>query len=90
MRQLYDLGQWVRDKYGWITNSSYSPHSTVVNSSYSDRCIESAQCLLAGLYPPIDESEKFVQNLPWRPIAVHYVPRNLDKVRLFPIKCKIY
>lgn len=77
---MYTLGQWLRKEYAWITNYTYNQANTVVNSSYSDRCIMSTQAMLAGLY---HEENAFTVGLPWRPIAVHYVPRYLDEVYIY-------
>ncbi|XP_014212470.1 lysosomal acid phosphatase-like [Copidosoma floridanum] len=86
MKQMYTLGQWVRSNYGYVTDHTYVPGSVVVNSSYADRCIMSTQAMLAGLYPQ-DEEEAFVQGLPWRPIPVHYLPRELDQVLVVKKPC---
>lgn len=45
----------------------------------------STQAMLAGLYR---EDDAFVDGLPWRPIAVHYVPRFMDEVLCIPISLK--
>ncbi|XP_014226772.1 lysosomal acid phosphatase-like [Trichogramma pretiosum] len=79
MRQLYKLGGWLREEFGWIVDHKYSPASTMVQSSYADRCIMSTQALLAGLFP-VDDEEAFVPGLHWQPIPVHYTPRALDKL----------
>ncbi|XP_031784605.1 lysosomal acid phosphatase [Nasonia vitripennis] len=86
MRQMYTLGQWISKEFGWITEHKYAGASTIVNSSYSDRCIMSTQALLAGLYPPA-EKDTFVPGLPWRPIPVHYVPRGMDKILVVGKSC---
>ncbi|KAJ8673716.1 hypothetical protein QAD02_004978 [Eretmocerus hayati] len=86
MLQMYRLGQWIRKEYGWITSNKFEPTSTIVNSSYADRCIASTQALLAGLYPPA-EKDFFVAGLPWRPIPVHYMPRNMDQILLVTKSC---
>ncbi|KAI4483702.1 hypothetical protein M0804_007962 [Polistes exclamans] len=77
MRQLYNVGKWIRKTYGPIVGFKYNSSIVYVRSSDSDRCIMSAQTLLAGLYPPTVE-EIFVPNMPWRPIPVHTIPRELD------------
>ncbi|XP_058792299.1 prostatic acid phosphatase-like isoform X2 [Phymastichus coffea] len=84
MLQMYTLGQWIHKEYGWITDNKYAASSTIVNSSYSDRCIMSTQALLAGLYR---EEDAFVEGLPWRPIAVHYVPRFMDELLVVAKDC---
>lgn len=69
-----------------MVGTTYQSNQTWVDSSYADRCIMSAQALLAGLYPP-EPSEMFVPDLRWRPVPVHYTPRNLDKVIVVKAPC---
>lgn len=80
MRQMYGLGQWLQKEFGHLTDNKYVASKTMINSSYSDRCLESAQAFLAGFFKQNDD-EAFVEGLPWRPIAVHYLPKSMDKVR---------
>ncbi|KAL6256375.1 hypothetical protein P5V15_012490 [Pogonomyrmex californicus] len=79
MLQLYNVGQWIRLKYGAITGRKFESTATLVRSSYADRCIMSAQALLAGLFVPEPE-DMFVPDLAWTPIPVHSIPRELDKL----------
>lgn len=76
---MYNLGQWIRLKYGFLIGRKFESTATLVLSSYADRCIMSAQALLAGLFPPSPE-DMFVPDLAWTPVPVHSTPRNLDKV----------
>lgn len=79
MLRMYNVGRWIRDEYGMVIGSNYRNEVSLTQSSYADRCIMSAQALLAALYPPSAE-EIFVPGLTWRPVPVHSVPRHLDKV----------
>lgn len=79
MLQMYNLGQWIRLKYGFLIGRKFESTATLVLSSYADRCIMSAQALLAGLFPPSPE-DMFVPDLAWTPVPVHSTPRNLDKL----------
>lgn len=94
MRQLFCMGKKIRKRYSSIVDLKFSSTTSFIRSSDSDRCIMSAQALLAGLYPPTTD-QIFVSNLKWRPIPVHTVPRNMDKVYLIVLiiyvnktKCK--
>lgn len=49
-----------------------------VASSYAERCIMSAQSLLAGFVPPLENRN--VLPIPWQPIPVHVFPRDRDHV----------
>ncbi|XP_011498654.1 PREDICTED: lysosomal acid phosphatase-like [Ceratosolen solmsi marchali] len=84
MRQMFGLGQLIRKEFGWITKNTYNSVNTIVNSSYSDRCIMSAQALLAGLYL---EKDSFVKDLHWRPIPVHYLPKIMDTMLVVGKPC---
>ena len=62
-----------------MTGNKYDASSTIINSSFSDRCIMSTQALLAGFYPPGKEGP-FYPELNWQPVPIHYTPRHLDQV----------
>ncbi|XP_076657121.1 putative achaete scute target 1 [Halictus rubicundus] len=86
MRRMYNIGQWIREKYGSVIGGKYESKLTMVRSSYADRCLMSAQALLAGLYPPTSD-QIFVEGLNWRPVPVHSTPRNLDKTIVVKAPC---
>ncbi|XP_054011568.1 lysosomal acid phosphatase-like [Hylaeus anthracinus] len=86
MVQLYNVGRWIRDVYGSLIGVKYKSSLLLAQSSYADRCIMSAQTLLAGLYPPSSD-EIFVPGLNWRPVPVHSVPRDLDKTIVVKAPC---
>lgn len=79
MLRMYNVGEWIRNNYGPVIGKNYESRLSTIQSSYADRCLMSAQALLAGLYPPTAD-EIFVKGLNWRPVPVHSTPRNLDKV----------
>lgn len=75
--QHYTLGGHLRKRYpDFITGD---PHEIHVRSSDRDRCLASASCHLAGMYPP---SGRWVwdRNFPWQPVAVHTRPVEDDPV----------
>ncbi|XP_043792754.1 lysosomal acid phosphatase-like isoform X1 [Apis laboriosa] len=86
MLRMYNIGQWIRTEYGSIIGNTYDSTLSLTQSSYADRCIMSAQVLLAGLYPPTNE-EIFVSGLTWRPVPVHSTPRHLDKMIVVKAPC---
>ena len=59
-KQLYDLGDWLRERYA-VDNrllvENYQPHLVHFQSSDLERTISSANALTAGLYPPTRRSE---------------------------------
>ncbi|KAK0161279.1 hypothetical protein PV327_009766 [Microctonus hyperodae] len=79
MLQLYNLGTWLRDEYDLLIDKKFKSSEVQIKSSYADRCIMSAQALLAGLFPPIKE-DQFINDLSWRPVPVQSIPRNVDKL----------
>lgn len=86
MRQLYNVGQWVRQEYGALVGNKFESATTLMRSSYTDRCIMSGQTLFAGLFPPSPE-DMFLPGLAWTPIPVHSIPRTLDKLITVKAPC---
>ncbi|KAK9306122.1 hypothetical protein QLX08_003169 [Tetragonisca angustula] len=86
MLRMYNVGQWIRNEYGSTIGNKYESDLSLIESSYADRCIMSAQALLAALYPPTTE-EIFVPGLIWRPVPVHSTPRHLDKIIVVKYPC---
>ncbi|XP_047362325.1 lysosomal acid phosphatase-like [Vespa velutina] len=86
MRQLYNIGKRIRKMYSTTVGLNYNSTISFIRSSDSDRCIMSAQALLAGLYPPTPD-QIFAPNLKWHPIPVHTVPRSMDKVIVVKAPC---
>ena len=78
-QRLLLLGRSLRQRYVDFIPEIYFPNDVYMLSSDADRCIMSAQSLLAGLYPP-SEIQIIEPQLGWQPIPVHTSPRNLDKV----------
>lgn len=77
--QHYNLGRFLRRRYGKILGKEYSPYKVYVRSTDTDRAIMSALANLAGLFPPTDE-EIWNNDILWQPIPVHTVPLDLDYV----------
>ena len=53
-----------------------------VASSNEDRCLMSAYCNLAGLYPPTGNQVWNPNLTNWQPVPVHTRPKKEDNVRL--------
>ncbi|GBO04740.1 hypothetical protein AVEN_172185-1, partial [Araneus ventricosus] len=58
----------------------------LVNSSSVDRCLRSAEALVAAFYAP-QGIWKFEEDLNWQPIPVHYLPAEKDKYLSFASFC---
>ncbi|XP_059502334.1 lysosomal acid phosphatase-like [Stegostoma tigrinum] len=80
MRQQYELGQFLRERYKDFLNSSYDRQEIYIRSTDIDRTLMSAEADLAGLYPPHGQ-QVFLTNLNWQPIPVHTVPTTDDRLQ---------
>eukprot|EP00092_Neocalanus_flemingeri_P066447 GFUD01080948.1.p1 GENE.GFUD01080948.1~~GFUD01080948.1.p1 ORF type:complete len:411 (-),score=130.18 GFUD01080948.1:107-1339(-) len=76
-RMQYELGQWLRRRYGGFLSNTYSRREIYVRSTDIDRTLMSAESNLAGLYPP-SGYWKWNPHLAWQPIPVHTVPGQWD------------
>ncbi|XP_028280662.1 lysosomal acid phosphatase-like isoform X2 [Parambassis ranga] len=85
MRQHFELGQFLRNRYKTFLSESYDRHEILVRSTDYDRTLMSAQANLAGLYPP-SKKEQFNPDLRWQPIPVHTVPLSQERLLLYPLK----
>lgn len=88
--RMFRLGQALRERYNDFLSDS--PREVSVRSSASERCLESAEALAAGLYPP--EGDWIWSNLSardigkhWLPIAVQTVPKSEDLMLVTSSKC---
>ncbi|KAF0045708.1 hypothetical protein F2P81_002237 [Scophthalmus maximus] len=84
MRQHYQLGQFLRNRYKGLLNESYERHEILVRSTDYDRTLMSAEANLAGLYPPSGQ-QVFDSKLKWQPIPVHTVPQSEERLLSFPL-----
>lgn len=84
MRQHYDLGHFLRQRYKGFLNESYDRHEISVRSTDYDRTLMSAEANLAGLYPPSGQ-QVFTPDLKWQPIPIHTVPQSEERLLSFPL-----
>ncbi|KAM8873115.1 lysosomal acid phosphatase [Synchiropus picturatus] len=84
MMQQYDLGRFLRKRYGGFLNQTYIRNEILVHSTDYDRTLMSAESNLAGLYPPSGQ-QVFNPNLKWQPIPVHSIPKDLEKILSYPM-----
>ena len=65
-------------RYGdFLGNGTYSPEKISAISSGFDRTINSANLVLAGMFPPKD-IQIWNEQLLWQPTAVHSIPDPID------------
>ncbi|XP_025094992.1 lysosomal acid phosphatase-like [Pomacea canaliculata] len=86
MEQQCELGQFLRKEYGQLLNSTYVQSEIHVQSSDEQRCLMSAYCNLACLYPPTG-SQVWNSNINWQPIPVHTRPKEEDNTLNFVAPC---
>ncbi|KAG8288105.1 hypothetical protein J6590_023471 [Homalodisca vitripennis] len=72
---MYQLGEKLRSLYNGFLDDLYHPGDIVVYSTHVDRCFDSAQLILAGLYPPRD-FQVWSRNIPWQPIRILYTDKD--------------
>lgn len=76
---MFNTGLFLRHNYSDLLSDNY--HEAYARSADKDRCIESAQLLLNGVYRP---KGKWIWNKDalFQAVPVHTVPSKDDAVRL--------
>lgn len=87
--QLYELGKKIRNYYANFIPEEYYEKDVYIQSSDKSRCMMSAYTFLAGLYPP-SERQTWHPEIPWQPIPVHSLPRELDNLVAGTKPCKLW
>lgn len=82
MNMEYNLGKFLRERY--VMNNTFIDrmylHTQVyIRSSDVERCLQSAESQLAGLYPP-SGYQIWNPTILWQPIPVHTVPKDSDVI----------
>ena len=86
MRQMYQYGQFLRNKYQNFLNPTYDRTRVYARSTDYDRTLQTSYVLLAGLFRPnqvqnwADQSSGIAN---WLPIPVHTANLTDDQVYLF-------
>nr|CAD7266968.1 unnamed protein product [Timema shepardi] len=87
--QMWELGRYLRQRYGSLVPDLYSPEDTFMTSSDVDRCLMSAQLVLAGLYPARG-TQVWNPSLDWQPIPVHSTNPGQDNLIRMDAPCPAY
>lgn len=87
--QMFTLGQNLRTLYKDFLPKYYWPVEVNFTSSYSERCLMSAELVGAGMFPP-EDFQVWNSDLLWQPIPIHYLPRNLDNLMAMKTNCTEY
>ncbi|KAM6159681.1 prostatic acid phosphatase isoform 2-T2 [Erethizon dorsatum] len=78
MKQHYELGEYLRKRYGQFLNGTYKHEQVYIRSTDVDRTLMSAMANLAALFPPVGTSI-WNPSLLWLPIPVHTVAVSDDR-----------
>lgn len=77
--RAYKLGQYFRRRYDKLLGDKYSPKKVYVQSTDVDRCLMTAETVLAALFQPT-ETEKWNKEILWNPIPVHTTKSSQDHI----------
>lgn len=84
------MGKYFRRRYEKLLgDGSYSPEKVFTVSSASDRTINSASLVLAGLFPPQND-QIWNANLLWQPIPVYAISKSEDYLIKAENVCPLY
>ncbi|XP_054267962.1 prostatic acid phosphatase-like [Macrosteles quadrilineatus] len=90
-RQQYELGEFLRDRYGSFIGDGFPSKVARVQSTGVERTLMSAQLVAAGLFTPSTHPlQQWNQKLDWQPVAVHSQPLEEDSLLLVRIPCPRY
>jgi len=79
MHMEYELGKFLKERYmnNSFLDNEYVWKQVYVRSSDSERCLQSAESQLAGLFPPSGR-QIWNPDIKWQPVPVHTVPPDQD------------
>lgn len=79
MQLEFEIGEFLKERYVQtkFINQSYLHREVTIRSSGVDRCLQSAETQLAGLYPP-QGWQIWNPKLLWQPIPIQTVPEDED------------
>ncbi|XP_022198711.2 lysosomal acid phosphatase [Nilaparvata lugens] len=87
--QMYDMGIRLWKRYSRFVDK-FTVQTVRVESSDADRCLMSAQLVLAGLFPPTAADQIWKKDFHWQPIPVHSTPKVYDRKIIMKAPCPRY
>ncbi|CAL8098913.1 unnamed protein product [Orchesella dallaii] len=89
-KQVYELGVYLRQRYGGFLPRKYLKRDFLILSSDVDRAIMSAEANLAGLYElgPVPRSRDIFKE--WQPVPIHTIPEEDDNLINTGFNCPRY
>lgn len=87
---LYDIGSWLRVRYGKLLGKLYSPNKIFAQSTGVSRTQMSIELVLASLYPPEGTALEWNHDLNWQPIPFISEPLDKDTLLLVRTSCPRY
>ncbi|XP_055697004.1 prostatic acid phosphatase isoform X2 [Phlebotomus papatasi] len=88
-RQHYELGKWLRNRYGELVNEIYDHNQIYIRSTDVERTLQSALANLAGFYPPKGR-DVWLDGMNWQPIPIHTTQEKLDPLLASKKACPAY
>ncbi|KAK9886461.1 hypothetical protein WA026_016744 [Henosepilachna vigintioctopunctata] len=91
-QQTYELGKWLQKRYDrklQFLTLHYNASQIFTFSEDRDPSLMSAECIMAGLYPPVGD-EIWNYRINWRPTPVHSAPLFLDNAIGRGVGCPNY
>lgn len=87
---LYEIGSWLRHRYGKLLGKLYSPDTIFAQSTGVSRTQMSIELVLASLYPPKHTDLEWNYDLNWQPIPYFSEPLDQDTLLLVRKSCPRY
>ncbi|XP_039448381.1 prostatic acid phosphatase [Culex pipiens pallens] len=87
---LYDIGTWLRHRYGKLLGKLYYPEKVHAQSTGVSRTQMSIELVLAALYPPEGTVQEWNHDLNWQPIPFFSEPLDQDTLLLVRKSCPRY
>lgn len=87
---MYNLGKNLHTRYYRLLpqDGLYSKEEILVQSSYAERCLMSAQSFMAAFMTPLENRNPLP--IPWQPVPVRSLPRTQDYLLAQKKPCKKY